>query len=88
MDLPVMLGADAVEVIAAAVVADMEARGLAVVGPDRSRPFGVAELMEETMLSDSAVRRMVEAGIFLRVAHTKKVLVTVESVRRWQGGAK
>ncbi len=86
MRIPVELVGEAAESLVAAVVAAMRAEGMTVLGPDRTRPFSVPELVEETGLSDSQVRRMIEGGVFKRVPHTGRSLVTVDSVRAWQGG--
>lgn len=84
--IPVELPAEAAAPLVAAVVEAMKEEGLVIPGPDRTAPYSVAEMVEETGLSASQVRKMVEAGIFERVRHVGRVLVTVGSVRRWQEG--
>ncbi len=70
----------------AAVCEEMVARGEAVVLPGRTEPFDMAELKRETKLSDTQLRRMAEpGGPFQRVPGVSSFLVTVSSVREWQG---
>jgi hypothetical protein len=70
----------------AAVCEEMVARGEAVVLPPRTEPFDMKELKKETKLSDTQLRRMAEpGGPFQRVPGVSSFLVTVSSVRQWQG---
>ena len=85
MNLTVNLSEASGEVVAA-IVAAMEERGLVVEKEGRCAPFTVVELAEETRLSKAAIYRLVDAGTFKRIAGLGVVLVTVESVRKWQAG--
>lgn len=89
MSLPaitVRLEGEAASDLVSAVVEAMRAAGLAVPVEGRTAPFSLAELERETGLKRSAVKDLVTTGVFARVPHTARVLVTVASVRAWQAG--
>lgn len=70
----------------AAVCEEMVLRGESVVLPGRTEPFDMSEMKKETKLSDTQLRRMAEpGGPFRRVPGVSSFLVTVASVRAWQG---
>ncbi len=73
----------------AAIVAKMREEGLCVPAEGRTTPFSVEELVVETGVSETGVRRLVEAGTLKRIPGVGRVLVPVESLREWQrGGSK
>lgn len=72
--------------VVAALREDMLASGVALAAPERTRPFSVAETAAELGVSESAVRREVDAGRLGRVPNTGRVLVPVRCVRARQDG--
>lgn len=66
-----------------AIVDSLIEKGLTV--PIRRAPFTMDELEKETRLQRSALYRLIEDGSFERIEGTRKILVTAESVLKWQG---
>ena len=70
----------------AAIIAGMREAGGLVAPEPRTRPFSVAEAAEEIGISESQVRREVGADRLKRIDGVGRVLITVESVRKFQRG--
>jgi|TARA_R110002167_G_scaffold4692_1_gene22200 hypothetical protein len=70
----------------AMIVSAMRTAGLVATVEGRMLPYAVEELVEETGISTTGIRRLIEAGELRRIPNIGRVLVTAESLRRWQNG--
>tara|TARA_R110000764_G_scaffold101018_3_gene186295 strand:- start:605 stop:883 length:279 start_codon:yes stop_codon:yes gene_type:complete len=66
--------------LAARLLVQAEKSSLAVRLPERVRPYSVDEAVLELGVSDSTVRRLVEAGRLRVVAGVGRVLIVAESL--------
>jgi|14BtaG_2_1085337.scaffolds.fasta_scaffold72562_2 hypothetical protein len=72
--------------VVGAIVEAMKREGLAVPAEGRMAPFSVEELVLETGISETGVRRLIESGALPRIEGVGRVLVPVNAVRQWQEG--
>lgn len=89
MRVSLEIGEDTLGLLVPALVEAAKKEGLLISKSETDDPLTVAEVVRRSTISESQVRKMINEGIFERVALTGRVLITAESFERWKkGGAK
>ena len=71
----------------AAIVEEMENRGLVVPKDGRLEPYTVKEISEVSGLGSTTIERIIHAGLHLKkVPGSARLLVSAKSVREWLEG--
>ena len=82
MNLEINLTDAATKDLVERVVAQMIASGVVVAPPERIRPYSVTEAAAELGMSETVIRRDVEAGRLERIPNTGRILIPVHSIKQ------
>jgi hypothetical protein len=89
MRVSLEIGEDTIGLLVPALVEAAKKEGLLISKPETDDPLTVGEVSRRSTMSESQVRKMINEGIFERVALTGRVLITADSFDRWKkGGSK
>ncbi len=89
MKVSLEIGEETLGLLVPALIDAAKKEGLLISKPENSDPLTVSEVVRRSTISESQIRKMINQGIFERVALTGRVLITAESFDRWKkGGSK